>query len=85
MLIAVFGLLLVLSGGVTPTVSRSEPGRPSASIVWIHQQRSEQACRCEQSAPLLRVPITTRTEYHSAIVSRLLLSDLFQRPPPQNR
>jgi hypothetical protein len=80
-LTAVFGVLLVLSGGVTVPVSRVQAGRDSSAIVWMEPRGAEEAKTSERS-PVAPQRTSGRIEYRSRTVSHRPDFDLFQRPPP---
>jgi hypothetical protein len=79
---AVFGLLLVLSGGVTVPASRVETARDSSAIVWIDRRGAEEAQKCEHSSSIRPVRCGVIVEYRSRVISHRPAFDLFQRPPP---
>ena len=79
---AVFGLLLVLNGGVTVPASRVETGRDSSAIVWIDRRGAEEAQSFQRSSSIRPVRSGILVEYRSRVVSHRPAFDLFQRPPP---
>ena len=82
-LTAAFALLLAFFGSVAAPVSRIGAGRDSSAIVWIAERDAELVrTRAHVRAPRSQAPV--RVEYHSRIVNRPPLFDLFQRPPPIN-
>jgi len=80
-LTAVFGLLLVLSGGVTAPVARIQSGRDASAIVWIDRSGAEEA-EASERFPSVSHRAIERVEYRSRLVSYRAAFDLFQRPPP---